>query len=556
MLARCARLAMGAMRTMAYRRQRRASWWIRGAVLASLGLLGACSTPIVKETDATAPKKYISWIPDLFKTKATPGLPKLKEQWWHDFQDEELNRLVDQALTNNFDLRIAIARVAQSRAQVDVVRSTLYPTVDVVTGYTLQAPSSGVGSPQNMSQWNSSSSYQVGVQVNYEVDIWGKKGFNTDSAMAQAMASEYNREAIALSLVGDVITNYFLYQSLSEQIAVGERNLAEIRKISRGIERRVELGDSTLIDLSQQLVMQQNTEGVVVSQRLQRENAFNRLATLLGVTPTLLQVKGRAVEAIRPALVAVGMPSDLLCRRPDIRRAEAMFRGSQADLYAARANILPSFILSGGGGYGSTALTALTAPQSLFYNFTANLIGRAFDGGRRDAEERVADAKNVEMLENYAGTVIAALRDVESALAAVELSKQSYTVLNQARLQAQRLSKMSDRVVEMGGMDYVQLYEIQRIVFTAENAAVNARFEQLRSSVDLFKALGGGMKLDKDPCLGGGKLPPPTTQWVEQTKALEEKNRVTKELMARQAPTLIPASTPAVPSLNAGQSTP
>lgn len=493
--------------------------WV--SVILGIGLLGGCAAPLVKETDAKSPNQYIAWIPDFFKTKAPVGLPKLKEQWWLDFNDEELNRLVDQALTNNYDLRIAIARVSQSRAQADVVRSTLFPTVDLVTGYSVQAPQYGVGSAANMSQWNSLSSYQVGVQTNYEVDIWGKKGFNTDSAMSQAMASEYNREAIALSLIGDVITNYFLYLSLNEQVIVGDRNLKEIYKISKGIERRVNLGDATLIDQSQQLVMQNNTEGIVISQKLQRDNAYNRLAALLGITPSLLKVKTRSVEEITPALVAPGLPSDLLCRRPDIRRAEAMFKGSQSDLYAARANILPSFVLSGGGGYGSTALSAITAPQSLFYNFTANLIGHLFDGGRRDAEERVADAKNVEMLESYASTVVAALRDVESALSAVELSKESYVTLNQARVQAQGLSTMSARVVEMGGMDYVQLYEIQRIVFNAESAAINARFEQLRSSVDLYKSLGGGMKLEKDPCLGGGNLPPPTTAWIGEVDTLE-----------------------------------
>ena len=487
----------------------------------SISLLGGCSTPIVKATDATSPNQYVGWIPDSYKTKAADGLPKLKEQWWLDFNDSELNRLVDQALTNNYDLRIAIARVSQSRAQADAVRSTLFPTIDLVTGYSVQAPQYGVGSATNMSQWNALSSYQVGVQANYEVDIWGKKGFNTDSAMSQAMASEYNREAIALSLIGDVITNYFLYLSLNEQVTVGERNLKEIYKISQGIQRRVNMGDATLIDLSQQSVMQNNTEGIVISQRLQRDNAFNRLAALLGLTPSLLVVKTQSLEEVTPAIVSPGLPSDLLCRRPDIRRAEAMFKGSQSDLYAARANILPSFVLSGGGGYGSTALSALTAPQSLFYNFTANLIAHLFDGGRRDAEERVADAKNVEMLESYASTVIAALRDVESALSAVELSKESYLTLNQARIQAQGLSKMSSRVVEMGGMDYVQLYEIQRIVFNAENAAINARYDQLRSSVDLFKALGGGMKLEKDPCLGGGNLPPPTTAWIGEVKLLE-----------------------------------
>jgi len=479
-------------------------------------MLMGCTTPIVKTTDAPAGDEYVTWLPKFFKTSTNERLPAPTELWWKEFGSDELNEFVDIAIANNFDLRIAIARVTQARAQVDVVNAALFPVVDLVPAYAIQAPSTGIGSSANTTQWNSRSSYQLGVQTSYEVDIWGKKGFNTQSAISQALASEYNRDAIALSLVGDVATNYFQVISLNERIAVGEKNLIEIRKISKGIKRRIDMGDSTLIDLSQQLILQNNTEALVISQKLQRDDAIYRLATLMGRTPSSIKVKMDTLESVNVAVVQPGLPSDLLCRRPDIRRAEALLESSQADLYAARANILPSFALTGGGGYGSFALNTITAPQSFFYNFGASIVAHVFDGGKRRAEERVADAKNVEMLETYASTVLAALRDVEGSLSGIHYTAEGYGYSNQARLQAQKLAAMSARVVELGGMDYVQLYEIQRSVFTAEDAAVNAKFDQLRASVSLFKAIGGGMTYVGDTCKGGGKLPQADSMWVER----------------------------------------
>jgi len=207
------------------------------------------------------------------------------------------------------------------------------------------------------------------------------------------------------------------------------------------------------------------------------------------------------------------LPSDLLCRRPDIRRAEATLEAAQADLYAARANLLPSFALSAQGGIGSFLLSTITAPQSLFYSLTTSLLQTVFDGGRKRAEVDVASARNLEILEAYANTVLSALRDVEDALAGVALTGSRFQSLDESRTLARKLAQMSATVVAKGGMDFVQLFQIQGTVLSAEDAAVTARFNQLVASVDLFKAVGGGLILQEDPCFGGGKLPDPAPGW-------------------------------------------
>jgi len=469
-----------------------------------------------REGDPPTGPTYVGWLPTAYKTPINQQLPRPKEQWWQDFGSEELNGIVETALTNNFDLRIAIARVSQTRAQADIVKSAQYPTLDANVRYGNQAPVPGPGYASNSSQWGSQPLWQAGALVNYEVDLWGKKGFDTQSAFSQALASEFNRQAVALSLVGDVMTVYFQVVSLDERIAVSERNLEAIRGVGRGIERRVDLGDATLIDLSQQLILENNTDALVTGLKLQRERAINRLAALLGTTTSSIKIKAKSVEEFNAPIVAPGLPSDLLCRRPDIRRAEASLEGAEADLLAARANLFPTFAITGGGGYGSFLLSQLTMPQSLFYNITSNLVQNIFDAGKRRAQIQLASAKNVELLESYANTVVGAMRDVEDGLSGVALTAQQYAALNDSRKRAQRLAVMSAKVVERGGMDYVQLYEIQRTVIASEDAAITGRSDQLIASVNLYKAIGGGMKLDNDPCLGGGSLPKADASWVEK----------------------------------------
>ncbi len=487
----------------------------RALCILALCLLSGCTSPIKEKGDPANGPEYVSWLPAAYENEPAIALPKPKEHWWKDFGSEELNDVVETALKNNFDLRVAIARVAQTRAQAEIVKAALSPTVDVTGSYRNQGPAQGVGYAPTTDDWNSQPVWQAGLVVNYELDLWGKKGFNSQAAYSQALASEFNREAVALSLVSDVVTVYFQVMSLGERIVVGERNLETMRSVGRGLERRMDRGDATLIDVSQQLILQTNTDAQVSSLKLQKARAFNRLAVLIGLTPTTLKLRGMSVEDAKTPIVEPGLPSDLLCRRPDIRRAESALEAAQADLYAARANLLPTFGLSAQGGYGSFLLSTVTAPQSLFYNLSVNLMQNVFDGGRRKAEVGLASAKNIELLEAYANTVLAALRDVEDGLSGVALTERQYVALNLSRQRAQRLAELSAIVVERGGMDFVQLYQIQATVIAAEDAAINSRYEQIRASVDLYKAIGGGFKLGKDPCLGGGRLPAADAQWVK-----------------------------------------
>jgi NodT family efflux transporter outer membrane factor (OMF) lipoprotein len=343
--------------------------------------------------------------------------------------------------------------------------------------------------------------YQGGLRVNYEVDLWGKLGFNTESAYQKALVSQYARDSVALILAADVVSTYFSVVSLTERLAVGTRNLNSIIKVRQGIARRVSRGDSTVIDLSQQLILEKNTQANLSLLNGQRVRELNRLAQLQGLVPGTLKVQAASIDAFKRVDLSAGLPSELLCRRPDIKAAEAGLLSAQADLYAARASLLPAFSLSGQGGMGSYYLSTILSPQSFFFNITSNLLQNIFDGGRRDADIRATRARNFELLEAYASTVQAALRDVEDALNGLETTKLRHQALAVSRDQAQQLSANTRKLLEHGVVDFVQLLTIEQTVLASEDAIISARRDQLKAAVDLYKSLGGGAADKQDRCL-------------------------------------------------------
>ena len=472
----------------------------------TVSLIG-CSKPIVKDGDAPAGPAYVKWMPASYAEAGDAEalkLPTVPEKWWRSFGSAELDGFVENAFKNNYDLKAAIARVAQSGAQADAVRALQSPTIDGVAGYQNQGPWNGVATAPTTEAWRTQEIYQGGLRVNYEVDLWGKLGFNTESAYQKSLVSQYSRDSVALLLAADVVSTYFSVVSLTERLALGTRNLESITKVREGIARRVSRGDSTVIDLAQQRILEKNTQANLSLLNGQRVRELNRLAQLQGLVPGTLRVQATSIDSFKRVDLSAGLPSELLCRRPDIKAAEASLLSAQADLYAARASLLPAFSLSGQSGMGSYYLSSILSPQSFFFNITSNLLQNIFDGGRRDADIRATRARNFELLEAYASTVQAALRDVEDALNGLETTKLRHQALAISRDQAQQLASNTRKLLERGAIDFVQLLTIEQTVMASEDAIISARRDQLKAAVDLYKSLGGGVADKEDRCLKEG----------------------------------------------------
>lgn len=456
----------------------------------------------------------LDWLPFRFSGRSQPSLERPSQAWWESFDNPELDSFVLQALSENFDLKSAVARLGQARAQMIIDGSARFPTIDVTTGGSLDGPSGGIGTAENRRSWDAREAWQVGVLLNYEVNLWGRDEFSSEAAYNRALASEFGRQALLLSLTSEVVRTYYEVLALTERVQVAEQNLAAVSAIERGLQSRLEQGDATLIDVTQQRILVKNVSSQVDSLEIQRQRALSRLAVLVGQPPGSIAISEYSVTDANLPLVDAGLPSDLLCRRPDIRRAEFTLLSANLDLQAARANLLPSFSMSAGVGQGSFELSNILAPESLFINATADLVQNIFDGGRRKAEVALASARETEFLNGYANTVLTALREVEDALVGVDLSTSQYNSMRDASELANDLSRLSVELLERGGMDYLRLFEIQRTVLETQDLSVVARYNQITSTINLMRAIGGSFNVSEaGECIGDEPLPDPSDAW-------------------------------------------
>jgi NodT family efflux transporter outer membrane factor (OMF) lipoprotein len=459
-------------------------------------LLSACATEeILPVADRSAPVAYRNRGP-------APELPRPSTDWWREFSSAELDRLQEAALANNRDLQVAIARVAQAQAQVRLTDSARFPNVEAFARREAQGPDDGVGSVESRDNWRSLNRFQLGLRVNYEADLWGKQGYATESALALAVASVHQREAVALTLTAEVAASYLEYLSLNDRIAIAERAVQNRRNSLGAVTKRMVAGDATSVETALQAVALGTTESALSVLVQRRERGFNRLAVLTGQSPAQLKVEAPGLAAVSVPPINPGLPSELLCRRPDIRRQEAQLAAAQFDVNSLRANLLPSFALNGELGYGSRHLAALGNPASLFFLAAGTLAQTLFDAGRKESQVEGARARYLEMLHQYSGTLLTAFREVEDAIVGTRLTEEQHRALAAALDVSRKSFTANQRSYQVGAVDFLALLELEQRLVATEDAAEAARYDRMRAAIDLFRSLGGGTRTAQgDPCV-------------------------------------------------------
>lgn len=450
--------------------------------------------------EATDQTQWQRWMPNSYYNQVSVNGLRVSQRWWSEFGNPELDELVAIALANNTDLKAAIARIAQAEARARITDAGRSPTLDAIVRAERRAPEFGVGTAPTRDDYRSRKIYQAGLRAAYEVDLWGKGAYQEASASAQVRASTFAREALVLSLISDVATRYFETLALREQLVVVRDDVATARLIKDAVRRRVERGDLSLFDLEQQEI----AIGDAVSRTFQLEQDLARaesdLAYLLGRPRSLLTLTGQSLQAITIPTISPGLPGALVCRRPDVRQAEAELAAARANIGVARKSLLPSFSLTAEGGLGSSNLSSALAPQSIFTDLIGQLVQSVFDGGRRQAEIAQGKAVEQELLQRYQTRILGSLRDVEEALAGVRFTDERLTVLTGSAERADRLLKLSMRVFDRGALDYGALLDSQRFQYRMRLQVIDARYDRLRAAVDLYKSLGGGLTYKNDPC--------------------------------------------------------
>jgi multidrug efflux system outer membrane protein len=417
--------------------------------------------------------------------------------WWKAYADPVLDRMVDDALAYNTDLRLAIARVDEARAALGVSRADQYPGVSANAGASRNRASqeSVQGVPAGTDPQYSN--YRATLNASYEIDFWGKYRRATEAARAELLAARFNREAVRLTLIADVARGYFNLRALDAQVAVTKRTIAT-RLASTALQRmRLESGVASEFDLRQVEAQAAQAQALLPSLERSLAQQETALAVLLGRSPRAIVSqpfeRGAAIEALTvPPAVPAGLPSDILERRPDLRQAEQQLIAANARIGQAKAAYYPSISLTAFLGGESASLSDLFNASARVWQIGGSAAQTIFDAGRTGSRVEQAKAREQQVLAQYASSIQNAFRDTLDALVAQRKARETYKA-EQARVTALQSSyKLAQLRYDNGVSSLLDVLDVERGLLDAELNRIEAQRAQLAAAADLFKALGGG----------------------------------------------------------------
>jgi multidrug efflux system outer membrane protein len=470
--------------------------WHAGAAGAMALTLASCAVgPDYQRPPTEVPPQ---WQPASPWREATPGDTQLKGSWWELFQDPDLNPLVERALGSNQNLRVAAARLDQAKAQLTIARSALFPSVDLSSSAlrsktSVNRPEAAYSVPNQSTVQND---FRFGPSVNYEMDLFGRVRREVEGARASSEQAQADFENTRLVLLAALATDYFSLRETDAEIDVVKRSLDLERNALDFVVSRHDLGFATGLDLAQQqaLLDASGTQlELLQNQRAQFEHA---IATMIG-TPAPIFALPPKPEAPPLPLLPLGLPSDLLQRRPDVASAERAMAAANARIGVARAAYFPTIDLLPGlgvqsAGWESAALSSLFEAPSRLWAVGLSVSQTLFDAGKTRANVRFADADYTAAVAAYRQTVLTAMEEVENGITGLSSLGRAATQANASVLSAQRAFDIaSDRY--KGGVDtYLDVITAQQTLLTNQRQAVQIQGQQFTTAVFLVKALGGG----------------------------------------------------------------
>jgi len=456
---------------------------------AALWLLGGCSM---------APKLSIT-PPELPAEQTVSGdvnASKIDTQWWKGFHDDALNALIDEALQNNDDLKMAASRVAQAAAALGYSRAERYPTLDGVASANRQKTSGETLSPYSGFIYNN---FALSLTAAYELDFWGKYRNLEAAARAQFIATDADRETVRIGLVSGVAELYFNLVSLRRQIFITEETVQAYKESYEYRSRQFSHGVIDELTLQQSHALYASAKVVLAGLREEHTLAENAMGILLGRSPkALLERSYETVKTLPEAQpVPAGLTSHLLERRPDILAAESRLRAANATIGVARAAYFPSISLTGTAGYGSSTLDNLLKSSAQTWGIGAALYVPFFDFGRITNSVNEAEAKKDEAVTFYAQTVKNAFKEVYDALARIQAAGEKLTAQEEADTALEKVLTLSQQRFESGYGTYLEVIEAKRSMLASRLGLVQLATAQITNQITLYKALGGGWELPK-----------------------------------------------------------
>jgi outer membrane protein, multidrug efflux system len=451
--------------------------------LTLLILLSACSVgPRYERPRLNLPAAWHS-AADAREAWPSPG-------WWRAFGSPRLDQLISQAESGNLDVAAAVARIREADALVSVAGAALLPSAGLAgSASRARSPSTAAS---GLRGGTNQTLFEGQLSASYEIDFWGANRASLDAARETAQASRFDEETVALTTVASVATTYFQILELRDLIATIEANLRDAQSVLKALEAQQAAGTVAALDVAQQETTVATLQAEIPPLQQQLQQFIDALAVLIGQPPEKLDVTSGSLASLSHPVVAPGLPSALLMRRPDVAMAEAQLKAANANITVARAAFFPAIQLTAQGGFESTALSTLFGPAGFAYALAAGFTQPIFEGGRLEGEYRYSKAFYEELLQDYRKSVIAAFQDVEDSLAATRRTAETEQRQQAAVDAAQRAYDITIAELHAGTVNVLTVLSTETALFAAETALVQDKLARLNASVSLFRALGGG----------------------------------------------------------------
>lgn len=455
-------------------------------------LLSSCN--VGKPYQGPSNEAPCAWKGPVAEESVAGEVPGDLAVWWEVFNDPVLNGLETQAVEFNRSLDASFYRLLQARALARVSRADLFPEVLFAPAYFSQGslvenPIPAASKIDPMFRFHQID-YTLPFDASYEVDLWGRVRNSYDAGIANAQASFQELQTLLLSITAEVAMSYFRLCALDAQQVALQKGIA-IRQSAVEVNLcRYEKGLINYVDVSRAQVELSNAKAESADVARQRAIQENILAVLCGVPASEFHLDPKPLDGMPPAIPA-GIPSAILCQRPDIAQAERQMASLHAEIGVAYTSFFPSLILTGSLGLSSPELGHLFDWRARLWSVGANMVQVIIDGGRIRANVDIAKAQYLESLSNYEQTVLVAFREVEDSLANIhELARQAQE-LHDAAYAAQETTDLSQERYDKGLVNYLDVVDAERSLLDAQRNAAKVMGDQYVSTVQLVKALGG-----------------------------------------------------------------
>jgi len=431
---------------------------------------------------------------------AVPASSLANSDWWEIFEDPALRELIETALEDNKDLLGAAWRVDAARAQLGFVKSQMYPSFGFQAGADRISPSDeSLGF-----QFDDFNDFSAGVGVSWEIDLWGRFRRSNESARSQLFATEWGRRALIVSLVSEVARGYFLLRDLDARLEISQDTLESRHGSTELIRSRFNGGIVSELDVRQAEIQEYTAAVAVPGFERQIVQVENALSVLLGRTPGAIPRGISLVDQRLPEKPPVGLPSELLQQRPDVRRSEELLHAQMAQIGVAQALRWPSLSLTAVGGFQSQELSSFASGN--FWSIGANLTAPLFQFGRNKRRVEARRALTEQSILSYEATVLDAFREVEDALVGIRTLREEYEARVGQVASAQQARRLSRARYDGGVTSYLEVLDIERSLFQSELEASRTLQEHLSAIVDLYAALGGGWDPDEQFALPESRI--------------------------------------------------